>query len=552
VLIKELRPEVFREEDLRKRFEREAQVCAHIKHENIVDIYNYSAEPNRIYLVMEFVDGCSLEEFIHNNLSPPNHLTYAIILQTLKGLAFAHARGVVHRDLKPGNILISRDGWVKITDFGLSSFEGAPQVTRAGAIVGTPAYLSPEAISGGGITPQSDIFSLGVTFYQLLTGEKVFDSEHFSDSLNKVLSHHPPKPSQFRSNLPPEVDHIILKMLEKQPTKRWINCEEIITAFEKLDEIQRLGNLKQYLKQYWEDPSVREESPTATLSDTSVVAVQHSSKPYLWVGLITVLVIAVVVVGAVIIGKRDVQDEPVAQLIEQPEESTLVDTTAIQDTTASSMDSSSMIVPPESVEQPSSDVGDTSPDGEIVSQRDSEPTITPETRNTQVDTPAVAITEPETEASEAIADLSLPLTPASMRILCDPWADVYVDGFLLGKTPFESIEIEPGEHRLVFRHPEFEPIFRDINAESGQNIQMRINFWETVGRIIILVTPWAEVYIDGNFVDVTPLQEPLIVPLGKHTVTLRNPGAEPWEEQFIFNRADPPCTLRVELKPIQG
>ena len=144
------------------------------------------------------------------------------------------------------------------------------------------------------------------------------------------------------------------------------------------------------------------------------------------------------------------------------------------------------------------------------------------------------------------------IPPALVQIICDPWADVFIDDIHIGKTPFERVELDTGTHRLVFQHPEFEPIFRDILVESGEEISVEIDFWEAVGHVFVLVDTWAEVYVDGEYRDTTPLKKPLIVPLGKHTITLKNPAVEPWEEERTFRRGDPPCTRRVEFKPTQG
>jgi serine/threonine protein kinase len=553
VLIKELRPELFREEDLRRRFEREAQGCARIRHENIVVIYHYSAESDRIYLVMEFVDGYSLADFIQENPRPPLNFIHAIIIQTLRGLGFAHSQGVVHRDLKPENILISRDGWVKISDFGLAQFEGTPQVTRAGAIVGTPAYLSPEAISGGAVTAQSDIFSLGVTFYQVLTGEKVFYAEHFSDSLKNVLSHHPNKPSQLRPEVSPAMDRLIMRMLEKQPSKRWRSCEEIMIEVEKLPVSSKLDDLKRVVREVLAAPSgelvefgqtVPEVPPSKTRSKKSLL---------LWAVLL-VVVVAVLLYGASFFGKseripdserREDRDSAttVTSLLDQEalESTTTGDTVQAEQSSFIQRQDSSGVVQPEEVPVRSESV-----QKEVLRK-------VPETVMTETAIePGAEDSVKDSAESELLTDLSLPAIPARLHIRCDPWADVYIDDILVGKTPFDFVQVEPGSHRLIFRHPEFAPIFRDVDVESGGEMNIKVNFWDTVGRIVVLVTPWAEVYVNGNYIDVTPLNEAIIVPLGTSTITLRNPAAAPWEEKLRFDRGDPPCTLKVNLQPAEG
>jgi len=552
VLIKELRPELFQEEDLRQRFEREAQVCAHIKNENIVDIYDFSASANRAYLVMEYVEGCSLDYILRDNPQPPLELAYSIMLQTLKGLAYAHSKGVVHRDLKPGNILISRDGWVKVTDFGLAQFEGAPQITQPGAVVGTPAYLSPEAISGGGITYRSDIFSLGVTFYQLLTGKKIFWAEHFSDSLNKVLSFHPSKPSQNRPDIPSEMDRIILRMLEKQPAKWWNSCGEILEELSQIAEVAQIDDPRLIIKRYWEEPPRREPCGDGILSQELEKSRKSRKPAIVWVSIFGILVIAIGL-GIEFVPKGQA---PV------PLEHTYEDTAAA--ITKTDIPEQEVVefpgdsIPGKLAEEP--EVQKSAPPPQT---RESQTRKEPQIRQEEIKPTSVVSTDSllvqsslalnaDTVAVEPIAHLIPDTRPARLQILCDPWAEVYVDDILIGKTPLRFIQVEPGEHRLVFRHPTFAPIFRDVEAKPAENITLKINFWNTVGRIVILVDPWAEVYVDGDLIDVTPLKEPLIVSLGKHTVTLKNPLTDTWEKELTFRKGDPPCTLKVALKPANG
>ncbi len=555
VLIKELRRELFEEEDIRTRFEREAQVCARIKHENIVDIYEYSKDNG--YLIMEFVEGCSLADFLRDNAHPQLKLIYAIVLQTLRGLAYAHLRLVIHRDLKPDNILISKDGCVKITDFGLAQFEGADQVTRAGAIVGTPAYLSPEAISGGEITAQSDIFSLGVTFYQLLTGEKIFSAEHFSDSLNKVISLVPIKPSEYRTDIPPELDRIILRMLEKQPVKRWANCDEIIADLEKIDEVAQIKPLKLFIAKYWEDPAdtVHRADNKTQEPKSSVVFQRRTSKRWVSIALFAA---AIVIFGIIYWQQRQ---EP---LSEQEPITHNFDVIADQDTSdsipAQQRTFPDTIIGEERISSPATSAGEIDKPGIVIPK----PEVSEERTIARIDTGSQTLVVSDNDLSSQLADsqpdfrsetaMDIPALriPAALHLLCDPWADVFIDDIHYGKTPFGKVELDEGPHHLVFRHPEFETIRRDIALKSGEELTLRVNFWETIGRILILVDTWAEVYIDGEYRDTTPLKEPLIVPLGKHNITLKNPASEPWEVERSFYKGDPPCTLKVELKPANG
>lgn len=552
VLIKELRPELSREEDIRRRFEREAQVCARVKHENIVDIYDYSVKSDRTFLVMEFVTGCSLADLIRDHPRPPLELICAVFLQTLRGLAFAHANRVIHRDLKPSNILLSRDGWVKITDFGLSSIEGAAgvEITQPGVVVGTPAYLAPEVIRGGSITPASDIFSLGATFYQFATGEKIFHADHFSDSLKKVLSYNPPRPSQVRSEFPPELDRIILRMLEKQPSKRWSSCEDIITELEKHDFVAQLGDSKRIIRSYLAD--LHPEDVEAEKLPGAGSRERQRRYSYSKVGIAAALVV-IIALALFSYSRRFWMSETVDSKSLAQRGTILVDSLPPDSSSLGSISGSIGTleeVVPDTLASASGQKPAISLTRQHPAAMEEAPTTLRKSEPRLSDNSSMVAAN-KTPVSNS-DDLLASAQPALVKVRVDPWADVYVDDIFFGKTPFESLGLTPGQHRLAFRHPNFAPIFRDVQANPGESLDVNVNFWDTVGRIIVVIDTWAEVYVDSELVGITPLEDPLIVSLGKHTVTLKNPAFDTWEEVLDFNRGDPPCTLKVDLKSAHG
>jgi serine/threonine protein kinase len=225
--LKKLHPQFAKDPEIRARFKREAQICARIKHLNLVDIYDYIAQEDQVVLVLEYVEGHSLAELIKAKGPFPVNVTVAILLEILKGLAYAHNKGVIHRDLKPENILISDEGIVKISDWGLSFSPELGVLTHQGMAVGTPAYMSPEAASGGEISFRSDLFSRGVTVYEMLVGKRIFQGESISETLKKVLSDSPPKLLELRSDIPSGIERILTKMLEKSPSKRFATADEV-------------------------------------------------------------------------------------------------------------------------------------------------------------------------------------------------------------------------------------------------------------------------------------------------------------------------------------
>ncbi|MFH1735577.1 MAG: serine/threonine-protein kinase, partial [bacterium] len=494
VLIKELRPELFREDDIRRRFDREAQVCAHIKHENIIDIYHFEMSDEQVYLVMEYVEGQSLEDYLQKNPVPSLEFFYALMLQILTGLGYAHSRDVIHRDIKPGNVLIGTDGWVKITDFGLSQFEGAPQVTRAGAIVGTPAFLSPEAISGGSISLRSDIFSLGVTFYQALTGRKIFGAEHFSDSLNKVLSYNPPKLSQVRDDVPPELDRVIQKMLEKQPDKRWGSCQAIIDQLKTHEIVKKIGDPANRVKVYMQGEDASESKATIS-AEKPHKRRKPKSRAWLWGGIGAVLAMIMLTVFISFQGREEREpaaterQTPVTVPVDSLQASTPQDNTLLAGEEAADTTHQTIVLEP--VTSRPENRSSQQPDDDQLTHGGGEPEeVPPRTQIRDSETQ-----DTKTEEDPLIAEIVLPPRPAWLRLQCDPWADVYLDGNFIGKTPLEIVEVLSGDHRLVFRHPKFPPIVRDLYVEPGRTNTIEVNFWETVARLYFYITPWAEVHI---------------------------------------------------------
>ena len=542
VIIKELRPELAQDLDMLERFKREAQVCALIKHENIVDIYDYSVRADRIFLVMEFVTGCSLLELIQKNPRPPFNLILAILFQTLRGLSYAHSKGVIHRDLKPSNILLSRDGLVKITDLGLALLEGSAIITQPGAVVGTPAYISPEAISGRAITAQSDLFSLGVTFYELAAGQRAFYSEHFSETLKRVLSQQPQSLTQIQEDLPPEFDRLIMRMLEKQPAKRWSSAGEILLALQNLKLPDFPRDSRQVIREYFSQPAER----SRTIGGAP--AKSHFTDPFRRKTLLPLgLAAAFALIIAYLALKYQLPSDKSSETKENP--------TAIL-----SQDTASLASPPSDstalTGTGASRFRDALPDTtkrvqDRVSPKPMEstfPSVVPETLAFQGGLAQQPVQSPKQPEADQYASAE----PALLRVRCEPWADVFLNDVMLDRTPFESRSLPSGRYRLSFHHPAFPPVFRDIDVKPGEELTVNVSLWETVGRIVVLVDSWAEVYIDDILAGVTPLREPLIVPLGRCVVTLKNPAFAAWKDTLAFQRGDPPCTLRVKLESDHG
>lgn len=209
------------------RFYQEARAAAGLNHPNIVTIYDVGKSGEVAYMAMEFIAGVELRVLLAfgQPLSPARALSIAV--QVAEGLAYAHEHGVVHRDIKPANIMVVADGPVKITDFGLARRRVSADVTLSGSALGSPRYMSPEQALGKRADHRSDIFSLGVVLYEMLTGVAPFGGENEFALAQQIISFVPPAPSAVISEVPKGVDHVVARMIAKPLDERYQSAREL-------------------------------------------------------------------------------------------------------------------------------------------------------------------------------------------------------------------------------------------------------------------------------------------------------------------------------------
>jgi serine/threonine protein kinase/beta-lactam-binding protein with PASTA domain len=209
-----------------ERFRREAQSAAGLNHPNIVSVFDRGQAEGTYYIAMEFLDGRTLKDLLVRNGPTPIPIAIDYARQILNALAFAHRNGIVHRDIKPHNIVVGGDGRLKVTDFGIAR-SGASQMTEAGSIVGTAQYLSPEQARGAPVDPRSDIYSLGIVLYEMLTGEVPFTGDAPVEIAMKHLSSIPKPPSNIRPEVSHDLDAVVLCALAKNPDQRYSSAEDM-------------------------------------------------------------------------------------------------------------------------------------------------------------------------------------------------------------------------------------------------------------------------------------------------------------------------------------
>ena len=227
VAIKTLKPNYVNQEKFVDRFRREAQTAANLNHPNIVQIFDWGIE-DEPYFVMEYIEGNTLTSIISSNRTVGLNDILYIGSQVANGLKEAHKHGLVHRDIKPGNIMITPDGKVKVTDFGIVSLQNEESdITKTGAVLGTASYISPEQAQGKPVSFESDLYSLGTVLYELIAGEPPFTGDSPIATATKHLTDKPEKLSNFRKDIPKALENAVLKLLEKKPSDRFKSAEDL-------------------------------------------------------------------------------------------------------------------------------------------------------------------------------------------------------------------------------------------------------------------------------------------------------------------------------------
>jgi eukaryotic-like serine/threonine-protein kinase len=231
VAIKLLHRRFAEDDEFVERFRREASAAAGLSHPNIVQVFDRGEWDSTYYIAMELLEGRNLKQVVreHGPLEPA--LAVDIVLQILKAARFAHRRGIVHRDIKPHNVIVDADGRAKVTDFGIAR-AGASDMTETGSIMGTAQYLSPEQAQGHPVDARSDLYSIGVVLYELLTGVPPFDADSAVTIALKQVAEDPVPPMQRSPAVTPALDAVVMRALRKEPAERFQDADEFIAALE--------------------------------------------------------------------------------------------------------------------------------------------------------------------------------------------------------------------------------------------------------------------------------------------------------------------------------
>ncbi len=232
VAIKVLNPDLAHDPELVRRFRAEAKAQANLNHPNIATLHAFVEIDEQCLIVMEFLEGDTFEDILLKSGKVPWQGAISLARQTLQGLEFAHSRGVIHRDIKPGNLMLTGSGTVKIMDFGIAKALGDSRKTRTGLQMGTPHYMPPEQIRSETVDARSDVYSLGITLHQLMTGNLPFEGKSDFELMSAHINTPPPLLRSFETEIPPSVEQCVGKALAKKPEDRFQSAGEFSTALE--------------------------------------------------------------------------------------------------------------------------------------------------------------------------------------------------------------------------------------------------------------------------------------------------------------------------------
>lgn len=233
IVVKKLKEELLTNPETLERFRREAKALASILHQNVAHVYDFVESGHESYILMEYIDGIDVSQLVEKVGHLPPNVAAAILLGVAKGVGYLHAHHLIHRDIKPSNVRLTTHGEVKLMDFGIVMDIDNQGLTRPGMMVGSPSYLSPEQVLGDPISPQADIFLLGIFLYEMLTGTRPFKDEGRETVFQRIREAKYVPVKDMQSQAPGALDRIVRKCLQKDPNKRYANIKQLIAELER-------------------------------------------------------------------------------------------------------------------------------------------------------------------------------------------------------------------------------------------------------------------------------------------------------------------------------
>jgi serine/threonine protein kinase len=533
-----------------ERFRREAELVASLKHPNVLEIHDFGEDSARgPFLVCEWVQGENLRE-LAQRLSPvPPEAAAALGWALAQALAEAHARGVVHRDVKPENVLVARGGPLKLADFGIAALADQERLTSTGAITGSLPYMAPERIDTGAFSPASDVYAVGVILFELCTGTTPHGGKGAAHLAASVLTKDAPPLAELVPGTPEPLSALVARCLARDSRDRPASGEELAALLEEV--VSRIaGPPAEESRAFFQDPegytTRRRESRFQHLMSegrallakglgaraakvlNEALALKPDSPEVTALlrerqkaGKSKALVMSAALASVILITGGLVSGAANRWLTNRPPPSPERSVDQRPET------ESAQPVPP-SPPAPHVEAVPPAPEPERMAPR-----TEPKKKSTAgvralasrpVPAPSSSPGGTEISATEA-PQAAEPARPATLKVTARPWAEVFVDGQSRGYTPrVREVSLSPGEHRLRFVNPLCDPVEEILHVAAGETVTREVTLQVRRAEVAIIAPAGARVFVDGVEAGVAPLPGSVYVQHGRHVISARLPG----------------------------
>ncbi|MGE5409637.1 MAG: serine/threonine-protein kinase, partial [Clostridiales bacterium] len=524
------------DKNISERFKREARILAQLDHPNIIKVLDFGTFGKYFYISFEYFTGSNLREAVRSK-SIGLQEKKSILRQIFQGLEAAHRQQIIHRDLKPENILINDCCEIKIADFGLAQSAEDNMVTNKYGIVGTPGYMSPEQIRGETLSVQSDLFSSGIIAYELFTGENPFLGKDINETINNILRFRESFLEEKLSRLPDdEIKEIIKLLLVKNKTQRAKTAQDILCLLEA--EVVKNGVAPKNsfaIPQNDALPLNGSKSESISIEKTKFhLSRKVIDKKYVFIALafITVLLalIAFMQMKESIKTVKGIHESPAMSLTGQTE--------APQKYAAQSENKTDK-------ENNAGNEIKTKDENKTDSEKKQLEKNEEQSKNNDIslkgDNPGDNNPSGDKARRSSIPETKTSHSPSlgKLMVLCQPWADIYIDSVKAETTPLNShIILKTGMHRLVLKNPGFPPYSQQINIKRNDTLLINISFKNLIGYFRCDISPWGDLYIDGIKVGQTPLKEPVPLMPGRHSLIMKNPNYADKHDEIVIHKGE--------------
>jgi serine/threonine protein kinase len=531
VALKFLPEDYINKPEIKARFKREAQAAAALNHPNIITIYEVGEAKEHSFIAMEYVEGKSLRELIDAK-EIPFEKALKIFLQVCDGLSFAHQHGIIHRDIKPANIMVDKYGRVKVLDFGLAKYKGLTRLTREGTTMGTPHYMSPEQATSQVIDHRSDIYSLGVVLYELLSGKLPFVGDYEAAILYAIVHQKPTPITKYRPDISRKIQQVIDKALEKDVQSRYQRIEDMLADLK----------IKEYQPTKVYEPTKILEEYKPPKKKTPLVIASLSS------GVVLVVVLLLLLNSSFRSGNTDVKK------LEQPTVAK-----ASEDNRGEQEKEESQITPPTSelLQQPSESavtVGSLQvssvPSGASVWLNGKVVGKTPYSgKKLKTDqyqlrvrldgyedfSRSVQVNQDQTTTVNA----TLTALFGGLHIQSEPpGAEVFLNGQKVGTTPYLNQKTAAVKYDIVLHKEGYRDYATTVTLKPDKIELIEGNLPALIGNFKIRVKPYGSIYIDGVLRQRdTEFQHKEELPVGSHIVRVIHPTFGIWEKSVTIEAA---------------